>query len=157
MLRPYKQEFGRVAVVDVEQTSARQLLAVRCPRIVAEPADALDAFAEFLGDWRREPRVYVFQTAAPGIALGCRVQGKQRLPAIPWRARARIEQQVCFCRQPQECGTENLGSASFALAVLFLLRRRFLRQNQPGDEQWIVQIRQRVVEALLGVNGLQRG
>src|SRR6266581_6405805 len=84
-----------------------KFLAVGRPGVVAEPAETRDAFAEFFGDGRRQPRVHIFETALPGVAFGRGVQRKQPLPAFARSARARIEQQIRFRSQAQQRRAEN--------------------------------------------------
>jgi hypothetical protein len=59
-----------------------QFSAVGRPGVVAEPAEAREALAEFFGDGRRQPGVHVFEAALPGVALGGSVQREQPLPTL---------------------------------------------------------------------------
>ena len=132
-------------------------LAVRRPGVVAEPAETLNAFAEFLRDGRREPGVDVFQAALPGVAFGSGVERQEALPAFSRRAGARIEQEIGFCGEPQKCCAKDLGTAGFLLAVFYFLFGVTGCENKLGDKERVAQIRQGVVETLSGVDGAQCG
>ena len=82
--------------------SSSKLFAVRRPGVIAEPAEALEALAEFFRDGWRQPGVDVFEAALPGVALGGGVQREQPLPALARRAGAGIEQQVRLCGEAQQ-------------------------------------------------------
>src|SRR6266446_4806910 len=88
--------------------SSSKFLAVRRPGVVAEPAEALDALAEFLYDGRRQPGVHVLETAMPGVAFGCGLQRKEPLPAVARCACFRVEKQVRFRREAQQNRTQDL-------------------------------------------------
>src|SRR6266850_8080297 len=88
--------------------SSSKLFAVRRPGVIAEPAEALDALAEFFRDGWRQPGVDVFEAALPGVALGCGLQRENPSPAVARRACFPIEEQVRFRRQPQQNRTQDL-------------------------------------------------
>src|SRR5882762_9530303 len=100
------------------------MLAVRGPGIVAEPAEARDAFSEFFGDGRREPGVDVFETALPCVAFGGGVEREEPLPALAGRAGARIEQQIGFRGQSQEGRAEDFSLRRIGSAGVAVVARR---------------------------------
>src|SRR6266850_668048 len=136
--------------------SSSKLFAVRRPGVVAEPAEALEALAEFLGDGRRQPGVDVFEAALPGVAFRCGLHREEPLPTISRRSCFRIEEQVRFRGQPQQNRTQDLllrgarRQASIGRGAFGITRK-----NELGYKQWIAEIRQRVVEALRGVDVAQ--
>ena len=81
--------------------------AVRSPGVVAAPAEAGEAAAEFLRDGRREPGVHIFEAAVPSVAARGFVQREEPLPALARSAGARIEEQICFGGEAQERGAED--------------------------------------------------
>src|SRR6266849_7989216 len=85
-----------------------QSLAVGRPGVVAEPAEARDAFAEFFGDGRREPGVDIFEAALPGVTFRGGVQREEPLPAFARRASARVEEQVGFRGEAQQRRAKDL-------------------------------------------------
>src|SRR5262249_1452255 len=89
------------------KTARLKPFAVGSPRVVAAPAEALEAAAEFSGDGRREPGVHVFQAALPGVPAGGFVQSKKPLPAFARGADTRIEKQVGFGGEAQERRAED--------------------------------------------------
>src|SRR5712664_4018805 len=88
--------------------SSSKLFAVRRPGVIAEPAEALDALAEFFRDGWRQPGVDVFEAALPGVALSCGLQREEPLPAVARRACFRVEKQVGFRREAQQNRTQDL-------------------------------------------------
>src|SRR6266850_1092240 len=100
--------------------SSSKLFAVRRPGVIAEPAEALDALAEFSRDGWRQPGVDVFEAALPGVALGCGLQREEPLPAVARRACFRIEKQVRFRRETQQNRTQDLflSSATFRTGIV---------------------------------------
>src|SRR5260370_39328401 len=77
--------------VELQTRGRIQAFTVGRPGVVAEPAEARDAFAEFARDGRREPGVDVFETALPGVALGVGVERADAFPTFARSAGARIE------------------------------------------------------------------
>lgn len=104
-----RKRFHDPFTVCLQAPSTTQAQAVGRPGIVAAPAEAFEAAAEFLRDGRRKPGVHVFEAALPGVAAGGFVQGEEPLPAFAWRAGARIEEQVGFRSEAEQGGAEDSG------------------------------------------------
>src|SRR6266851_2573884 len=96
--------------------------------------------------------MYVFEATLPRVALrGC-MQREQPLPALARRSRARIEEQIGFRGEPQQRRTEDC----FGLRRGSAAGRTILSgEDQLRYKQRIAEVRQRVVEALRGMNRAQ--
>ena len=75
--------------------------------IVATPAEAGEAAAEFLRDWRREPGVDVFEAALLGVMLRGGVESENGVPAVARILELRIEEQVGFGGEAEDGGAED--------------------------------------------------
>jgi hypothetical protein len=132
-----------------------QSFAIRRPGVVAIPAELRDAFAELARDGRRQPCVNVFEATLPAVALGGGVQLEQPLPALARCAGFRIEEQVRFRRQTQQRGADDFFLRRFAFGISSSFFR--FRQNQFCYEERVVQVRERILEALCCMNRAQLG
>src|SRR5579883_1375222 len=120
-----------------------KLFAVRRPGVVADPAEAFQAAPKGARDSRRQPGVDVLESADRGIAARGFMKREKRLPALARTAHSRIEQEIRLGGEAKQRGTKGL--------------LRVIRQHQLRDKERIAGIGQRVIEALGGVNGTQRG
>jgi hypothetical protein len=137
-----------------------QMTAIRRPGIVADPAEGFEAAAESPGDGRREPGVRVFEAAREQILLGGAMQREQAsvafarllfgriflrrlpFPVAVLRARSRVHQQIQLAGEPRE------RSHGHRAGVVF--------DNKLRNEERVIEIRERVIEALARVDAAQR-
>ena len=77
--------------------------------------------------------MYVFQSALPSVAARGFVQREKPLPALAWRARARVEQEVGFGGEAQERGAEDAGVPFTRLAGNFRREEVLLCSSAQGS------------------------